>query len=145
MPGSRASVFGEAKDFEAALSEDGVVRLLVTGRSQFRARLTQVRLDRLRLAAVEEAQARIAFVAVPASTVLVSFPIHGGPSPVWGGIEIHPGEMVTFAPGELLHARTLGTCHWGAVQISDLIWLNMAACWGESGSPFRWRHDGGLR
>ena len=66
MPGSRASVFGEAKDFQAALSADGVAGLLVTGRGQFRARLTQVALERLRLAAVEEGQSRIAFIAVPA-------------------------------------------------------------------------------
>jgi len=45
MPGSRASVFGEAEDFPAALSTDSVAGLLVTGRGQSRARLTQVRLD----------------------------------------------------------------------------------------------------
>jgi hypothetical protein len=65
MPGSRASVFGEAEDFQASLSADGVAEMLITGRGQFRARLTQVRLERLRLAAVEEAQSRIAFIAVP--------------------------------------------------------------------------------
>ena len=63
MPGSRASVFGEAEDFQAALSADGVAGLLVTGRGQFRARMTQVALEGLRLAAVEEQLARIAFVA----------------------------------------------------------------------------------
>ena len=68
MPGSRASVFGEAEDFQAALSADGVAGLQVTGRGQLRARLTQVRLDGCRLAAVEEQQPRIAFVAVPAGT-----------------------------------------------------------------------------
>jgi hypothetical protein len=50
---------GEAEDFQAALSADGVAGLLVTGHGQFRARLTQVELDRLRLTAVEEAQPRI--------------------------------------------------------------------------------------
>jgi hypothetical protein len=77
MPGSRASVFGEAEDFQAALSADGVAGLLVTGHGQFRARLTQVELDRLRLTAVEETQPRIAFVTVPSDMVLVSFPIEG--------------------------------------------------------------------
>jgi hypothetical protein len=84
MPGSRASVFGEAEDFEAALSADGVTTLLVTGHGQFRARLTQVDLEQLRLTAIEESQPRIAFVTVPAGTILVSFPIEEGPSPVWG-------------------------------------------------------------
>jgi AraC-like DNA-binding protein len=117
MPGSRASVFGEAEDFQAALSADGVAGLLVTGRGQFRARITQVGLEGLRFAAVEEQLARIAFVAVPAGMVLVAFPIDGGPSPVWGGIEIRPREIIAFGPGERLHARTVGPSHWGAFHV----------------------------
>src|SRR5436305_7802536 len=108
MPGSRASVFGEAEDFEAALSADGVAGLLITGRGQFRARLTQVELDRLRLTAVEESQQRIAFVTVPAGTILVSFPVEEGRSPIWGGTEVRTGEMITFGSGQRQHARTLG-------------------------------------
>jgi hypothetical protein len=41
---------------------------------QFRARLTQVKLHRLRLTAAEEQLSRIAFVAVPADLILVSLP-----------------------------------------------------------------------
>jgi AraC-like DNA-binding protein len=119
MPGSRASVFGEAEDFEAALSADGVARLLVTGRGQFRARLTQIGLDRLRLAAVEEALPRIAFVTVPTGMLLVSFPIDGGPSPVWCGIEIGTGEMIALGPGERLHARTVGPCYWAGIWVPE--------------------------
>ena len=119
MPGSRASVFGEPEDFEAALSADGVAGLLVTEHGQFRARLTQVELDHLRLTAVEESQPRIAFVTVPAGAILVSFPIEEGPSPIWGGTEVRMGEMITFGGGERLHARTLGPSRWGAVQAAD--------------------------
>ena len=81
MPGSRASVFGEAEDFQAALNTDGVAGMLFTGRGPFRARLTQIELERLRLAVVEEAQSRIAFVVVPTGRVLVSFLIDRGPAP----------------------------------------------------------------
>jgi AraC-like DNA-binding protein len=119
MPGSRASVFGEAEDFQAALNADGVVGVLLTERGQFQARVTQVGLKSWRLAAVEEAQARIAFVAVPAGVVLVSFPIDGGPSPIWGGVEIRSREFVAFGPGERLHARTVGACHWGAIHVPE--------------------------
>lgn len=66
--------------------------MLVTDGGQFRARLTQLGLVHLRLAAVEEAQARIAFIAVPAGIVLVAFPIDGGPSPVWGGSKYEPAK-----------------------------------------------------
>jgi hypothetical protein len=41
MPGSRASVFGEAEDFQAALSADGVAGVLVTGHGKFCVRLTR--------------------------------------------------------------------------------------------------------
>jgi AraC-like DNA-binding protein len=119
MPGSRASVFGEAEEFQAALSVDGFAGVLFTGRGQFQARLTQVVLKRWRLAAAEEAQSRIAFIAVPADIVMVAFPIDGGPSPIWGGVEIRSGEIVSFGPGERLHARTVGGCHWGAIQVPE--------------------------
>jgi AraC-like DNA-binding protein len=81
--------------------------------------LTQVELDHLRLTAVEELQSRIAFVTVPTGMVLVSFPIDEWPSPVWGGIEIRTGEMITFGRGQRLHARTLGASRWGAIQVPD--------------------------
>jgi hypothetical protein len=119
MPGSRASVFGEMEDFLAALSADGVTEMLPTGRGQFQARLTQVGLERLRLAAVEEAQSRIAFITVPAGMVLVSFPVNGGPSPIWGGVEIRAGEMITLGPGQRVHARTVGPCRWHIVQVPE--------------------------
>ena len=117
MPGSRASVFGEAEDFQAALSADGVAEMLITSRDQFRARLTQVGLERLRLAAVEESQSRISFIVVPPGMVLVTFAIEKMPSPVWGGIEIRASEIVTFGPGERLHAKSVGPCHWGAIWV----------------------------
>src|SRR5438270_738813 len=79
MPGSRASVFGEPEDFEEALRADGVAALLVTGRGRFRARLTQILLERLHLASAEEELARVAVVVVPANTILVSWPIGDGP------------------------------------------------------------------
>jgi len=101
------------------LSADGVAGLLITGRGHFRARLTQIGLDRLGLAAVEEALSRIAFVEVPAGMVLVTFPIGEGPSPISGGMKIRTGEMITLGPGQRLHARTLGPSHWGVVRVPD--------------------------
>jgi len=143
MPGSRASVFGEAEDFQAALSVDGVGAVLFTGRGRFRARMTQVALDHLRLAAVEETQSRVAFIAVPRGMVLVSFPTDGGPSPIWGGLEIRASEMISLGPGQRVHARIIGPCHWYALQVAE----RQLADYGGAlnGAPFivppaaRWR------
>lgn len=144
MPGSRASVFGEPEDFEDALRADSVTALLVTGRGQFRARLTQISLDRLRLASAEEEVARVAVVAVPADTVLVSWPIGDRPAPVWGGIEIRTGEMLTLGPGNRVHARTGGSCRWDTIRLPDKELLCYGrALWGPSffvpPAPAVWR------
>jgi AraC-like DNA-binding protein len=130
MPGSRASVFGEPEDFEDALRADGIASLLVTGRGQFRARLTQMSLDRLRLTSAEEEVARVAVVAVPADTVLVSWPIGDRPAPVWGAIEMRAGEMLTLGPGCRAHVRTGGPCRWDTIRLpeKELLCYGRAMC-----------------
>jgi hypothetical protein len=128
MPGSVTSVFSEPQDFEAALREDGVLGMLIIGRGQFRARLTQITLHRLRLLAAEEHLPRIAFVAVPADTVLVLQPIGGGASLVWGGIAMRPGEIITLGPDQRVHARKRRPCRWGTIRLPACV----SACSGSS-------------
>jgi hypothetical protein len=111
------SVFGEPDDFQAALSEEGVVRFLVTGRGQFRARLTQIVLHRLSLSAGEEELSRIAFVAVPAGMVLILLPIGERPPPIWGGIGMRMGEIITLGSGQRVHGRTDGPSRWGTIRL----------------------------
>jgi AraC-like DNA-binding protein len=118
MPGSLTCVFTEPEIFEKVLSRDGFTGLLITRGGSFRARLTQITLDRLRLAAVEEELARIAFIVVPADTAFVVLPISQGPIAVWGGFEMRAGEITMFLPGERLHAITAGTANWGTLQVS---------------------------
>jgi AraC-like DNA-binding protein len=117
VPRTFTSVFSEQDDFQTAVSEEGVVGFLVTGCGQFRARLTQIVLHRLRLSAGEEVLSRIAFITVPAGMVLVSLPIGGRPSPIWGGIGMHSGEIITLGPGQRMHARTDGPCRWGTIRL----------------------------
>jgi AraC-like DNA-binding protein len=117
MPGSVISLFTEPDEFQAALREDGVLNLLVTGSGQFRARLTQVTLHHLRLSAGDEYLSRIAFVAVPADMLLITLPLGDRPAPVWDGMEMRVGEMITFGPGQRMHARSDGPCQWGAIQL----------------------------
>jgi AraC-like DNA-binding protein len=117
MPGSVTSVFSEPTDFEAALRQEGVLGLLVTGHGEFRARLTQVALHRLRLSAAEEQLARIAFVAVPADMILVSLPIGDRPVPIWGGIGMRAGEITTVGPSQRTHARTDGPSRSGSIWL----------------------------
>ena len=123
MPGSVTSAFSESEDFEAACRAEGCCGLLITGRGQFRASFTQIALHVLRLSATQEKLSRIAFMAVPADVILVTFPLSGAPSPIYGGIGSQSGEIVTLGPGEQLHARTAGPSHEGAIwlPISELV------------------------
>jgi hypothetical protein len=117
MPSSVTSVFSEADEFGAALLKESYLGLLVTGPGAFRARLTQVALHRIRLSAAEEYLPRIAFVASPADTILVSLPRGRGPAPIWGGNTIGAGEIMTLGAGQRLHMRTDGPCRWGSIWV----------------------------
>src|SRR5690348_1072042 len=98
MLGSVISLFSDLDEFQAALREDGLLNLLVTDTGQFRARLTQVTLHRLRLSAGDERLAKIAFVAVPADMLLVALPLGDRQPPIWDGMEMRVGEIATFGP-----------------------------------------------
>src|SRR6516165_5690094 len=117
MPRSITSVFSEAEDFAVAIREEGCLSLLVTGADQFRARLTQIALHSLRLSATDERMPRIAFVALPADTILVSLPRGRGAAPIWGGNTIGAGEIMTLGAGQRLHMRTDGPCRWGSIWL----------------------------
>jgi len=69
MPGSVISLFSDLDEFQAALREDGLLNLLVTGSGQFRAWLTHVTLHHLRLSAGDEYLSRIAFVGLDPTVV----------------------------------------------------------------------------
>src|SRR5215831_9885655 len=143
MPASVASVFSNPKDFQAALSKYGVFSLLVTGSGRFRARLTQIVLDDMCLAAGEEELSRVAFVAVPSDTVLVSWPIGDRSAPIWGGVDVRVGEIMTLGPRQRIHARTDRPCVWGSIRLSadDLARYGRALTGAEFVVPpvARWR------
>lgn len=117
ISGSTISVVGEPDDFEAALQGAGAVRLLVTGRGQFRGRLTHIALHRLRLSAAEEHCARIAFVTVPAGMLLILLPMGGSTAPIWGGVRLRSGELLTVSPGQRAHTTTEGPVCFGSIWL----------------------------
>jgi AraC-like DNA-binding protein len=144
MPGGVAATFSESEDFETALRSEGCLSLVITGRGQFRAHLTKIILQSFRLSAGDEQLSRIAFIAVPDDMVLISFPIGKGTLPVYGGIRMRVGDIMTLSPGEQVHARTDGQRRWGAiwVPVAQLVDYGRAL----TGAPFsippvaqRWR------
>ena len=137
MPGSTLSVFSEADDFQAALKEEGCIDLIVTSRGKFRARLSLITLHRLRLAAGEERQSRVAFVCVPPRVARVTLPIRSDNSLMCSGTATRPGEIVTHSTGHRFHERTNGPCHWGTMWTltNDLATFGRAMSGGTFALP----------
>jgi hypothetical protein len=114
---SVTSFFTEPADFAAALVPAGIRGLLITGRGQFRARLTWVALEALRLSAGEESLSRIAFSTVPDHKILVALRGRIRPAPIWGGIVIQANEIMTLGPGSRVHMRTGNDCRWATIVV----------------------------
>jgi AraC-like DNA-binding protein len=121
MPVSTTSVFSDPDDFRAALHKEGNVSLHITAHGRFLARFTKLELYCVRLAAVEENLPRIGFLAVPPDMVLVSFPIGDRPPPIWGGIQLRNGAIMTIGRDHPVHVRTHGPCRWGAIWLPAAI------------------------
>jgi hypothetical protein len=117
MPASVTSVFSEPDDFQAALREEGVLSVLITGHGKFRARLTQVTLHRWRLWTSEEHLSRIGFVAVPANAILVLLPISSRVASICGGIGMRAGDIMMLGSGQRVHTRTDLACRWASLRL----------------------------
>jgi hypothetical protein len=117
MPDSLSAAFSEPQDYEAALRAEGYRGLLISGVGQFRARLTRISLDGLRLSAGEERLSRVGFVVVPADRVVLCFSAGPSGAPICGGIPVHGDELMTIGPGTELHARTDGRSRWATLQL----------------------------
>jgi hypothetical protein len=118
VPQSVTLHFTDPTGFVAAIPNDGASRrLVVTGHGRFRARLTWVALNSLRLAAGEDSLARIAFVTVPDHMILVV--LRRGPysAPMWGEIVMQANEILTFGPGSRAHVRTDGPSQWATILV----------------------------
>ena len=77
-------------------SLQGCLSFLITGRGEFRARLTQVALNAMRLSAAEERLSRIAFVPVPADAVMIMFPIGKAVAPACAGLKMQMPPRVQY-------------------------------------------------
>jgi len=119
MRGSVTSVFSEPEEFQAAMAADGGTSFIFTGRGRFRARSTQVKLNRLRLLSVEESLPRIAFLQVPSDTTFVGLSIESREPPIWGGIRADGREVMTVGAGQGAHTRIASPCRWGAIWLPD--------------------------
>ena len=127
MPGTGAYVFTEPGDYEASVDE-ARVELVVTGSGPFKAALTRVELGELDLLRSQEDLASVAYAALRADRVFVAFPTWFNPPPVWGGLELQPGDIVFHALGEHVHQRAAGTSGKGFIALA----LERLAFWSHA-------------
>jgi AraC-like DNA-binding protein len=116
MPAGGSSVFTDVIGYEAGLRN--MVELLVERPREFHARLTWMDLPRLRLIRASEASARVAYVALPANSVLLSFATDRASTLICDGDELRFGDMLLHGRGDRLHQRTSGPTRWGAIQLA---------------------------
>ena len=117
MTGCGSRTFTDAADY--CISVPGAsIGLVLTGRGGFGARVSWVEMQSLSLVGLEESLPRVAFVALPAKPIFVSFPRDGDRAPLWCGVRVRRGDLVLHAPGERFHQATDGATRWGLISIS---------------------------
>ena len=109
MPSSTVRTFTDPDAYHAAIRHTHAEGI-VTGRGQFRAELTLVRLDRVSLHRSEEALPyltlpRLTYSAVDPALFLVAFPVHRDQQLYLGGLEMAHGDIFASAPAR---RRTIG-------------------------------------
>ena len=111
---SAISLFSEPDDFQATLEQSGCIGLIMTERGEFRARITELTLGRLRLSAVEERLSRIACYSLAPGLVRVIMPGPEG-TLVCGGIELGHGAILTHYATKTVYERLNGPARWNDV------------------------------
>jgi AraC-like DNA-binding protein len=115
MPATGAVTFSDPGDYQAGF--DGVtINVVLTGPGMFGAHLTSVDLSHTTLYSVQESLPHTAYVALPLETVNFTFSL-SAPPPIWGGIEMKPGDLMFHSVGEHIHQRTRGAGRWGMISV----------------------------
>ena len=117
MPQGGTGQFTDAEDHQTSLP-DLTADLIVTQAGVFDARLTWAKLPSMHLLCAREALTRVAYITLPAARVNVSFATRSGPALLRNGVELRRGEVLIHSPGERLHQRTTGLCHWGFLSVT---------------------------
>jgi AraC-like DNA-binding protein len=109
--------FADPDAYHAAI-RDAHVEGVITGRGDFRAELTRIRLDRLSLQRSAESLARIAYSAIDPKVAGIVFPTAPGPPIYVNGLEASHGEIVAYRPGSMGYNRSTAACRWGAIALT---------------------------
>jgi AraC-like DNA-binding protein len=116
MTASGTATFTNPDDYRAGIGAANV-SLVLTGRGDFKARLTWLRLRHLRVLCARENLPRITYVTLPPDRSFVWFPIGPDARPIWNGMELKCGDVLLHSRGERGHHRTTGASQWGLMSL----------------------------
>jgi len=117
MPGSGTGTFIDPDDYQASLRQVRI-DLLAISQGALKAKLTWATLHHLQLLRCEEDLPRIAYVSLPPGLVFVGFATRPDLPMLWGGVELHTGDIILHNRGERFHQRTTGPCSWSLLGLA---------------------------
>jgi AraC-like DNA-binding protein len=91
---------------------------VITGRGEFRAVSTTIRLDRLSLERCEESLPKAAYSVVNPEIFGVIFATSPDQQVHFNGLELAPDRMIVVRRGSEGHNRSSGACQWGAIALT---------------------------
>jgi AraC-like DNA-binding protein len=117
MPSSSVLTFTDPDIYHAAI-RDTHAEGVVTGRGNFRAESTAIRLDRLSLQRARETLPRVTYSVIDPRQFGFVFVTHPGRPVYINGLDLSPGEVVMFRAGSEGHNRSSAACQWGSMALS---------------------------
>ena len=108
----------QARSLSGEFSRCGT-ELHFTGQGSFRARLTQVELQHIRLLKAQENLPRIAFLSLEPERIHVAFSLNAIFHPVWTGLALQSRDIVFHSRGGCTHDRTSTANCWGYISITQ--------------------------
>ena len=103
-------IFTDTDGYAAAIG-DTRFNLTITGAGAFRAELTWLQLQHMKIYRCCESLPRIGYISLSPKLIFLSFPVKTA-SAKFSGFAVQTGDMVSHSPGERVHQRFSGACQW---------------------------------
>jgi hypothetical protein len=116
MPSSAVQTFTDPDEYAAAIRASKA-EVTVTGRGQFAAKLTGIRLHRLWTQRFLEYLPRTLHSAIASGRAIVSFRTQPGPGLFWSGTELQPSNIIRHVEGESAFQRSSGSAGFASVSL----------------------------
>jgi AraC-like DNA-binding protein len=116
MADGGTQTFTDPDGYAAAIG-DARLNLTITGAGDFKAELTWMQLQHLKIYRCCESLPRIGYISLSPKLIFLSFP-NNATSAIFSGFSVEKGDIIFYSPGERVHQRFNGACQWGLIVLS---------------------------